>query len=219
MPTWATIKDQARRLLKDTTPNEDTGLYKWSDTELLDFIGWSLDALCTHTAIATATSFEVNGQSYDLPDNIYETIERSGAVYTDDGVTKHYLNPVRFNKIPVAQTGYYINPGNILYLVQEPTDTNLTVLYFAYYPHPSQDSDELLTPTWATSALVYRMAAYAMMPFAARSSNIRQWGRYPDTGKPTDNPLQNQAWNFLEMWEKELSNYPVQQRENYWRTS
>ena len=49
---WGEQRAQARRLLDDTT----VGKYRWNDTQLLDYVGWALNALCAHTALATASS-------------------------------------------------------------------------------------------------------------------------------------------------------------------
>ena len=211
---WGTLNAQERRLLKDT----NSAKYKWSEAELLDFIAWSLDALCSHTAVATATGFDLTSitNEFVLPDNIYESILRSGAVYVDNGITKSYLNPIRFNRLAGNPFGYYLSENDSKIIVNSTlTSGTLNIQYFAYYSHPINDDSLINAPSWAYAALCYRMAAYAMAPFAARSANIRQWGQQPDTGRPTDNPLSDQFFSFIDMWERELTLYPVQQRENY----
>ncbi len=210
---WSTLKAQVRRILKDTVPAS----YRWQDADLQDYVAWSLDALCSHTAIATATSFTLDSSTgiFVLPDNIYEPLERSGAVYSELNGTKTYLNPVHYNRISQASGGYYVNGAGLNLVNTTNLSGDLIVQYFAMYPHPSNDSDELYTPTWATAALVYRIAAYAMTLFAGRRANIAQWNQKKDSGRPTDNPLEEQAESFFDMWERELALYPVQQRENY----
>jgi hypothetical protein len=218
---WSTLKAQARRILKDA----DSTSYRWSDDEMLDYVAWSLDALCSHTCIATATSFTLDGTTTDftLPDDVYEPIDRSGVVYADNGVPpKVYLNPVRFNYITQAFAGYTLTGvGNSTLRLINPLylSGSLVVEYFAMYPHPTEDSDNLLTPSWANAALVYRISAYAISRDASRRPEISQWNTKKDSGKPTDNPLQEQVDAFMSMWEHELSLYPPQQRENYFRKS
>lgn len=213
---WLILKNQVRRILRDTTPTK----YRWQEEDLLDYAAWTLDALCSHTAIATATSFTLDNitTQFILPDNLYESIDRSGLVYADDGTTKAYLVPVKYNYITKANSGYYVNGiGNRTLNIISPKTVNgtLNVKYFAVYPHPLVDEDELQTPNWATAAIVFRMASYALDPFAGRRANIAQWNTRDDSGRPTDNPLAEQSQIFYEAWLKELSNYPIQQRENY----
>ena len=215
---WSELKAQIRRLLADT----NAARYRWSEEQLVDFIGWSLDSLCAHTAIATATGFVCDGATsvFAVPDNAYESVSRSGAVYIDNGTTLEYLNPVRFNQRAKATKGYYLLPENTLHLLEVPGAGNeLTIQYFAYYPHPTQDNDLILTPTWATAALCYRVAAHAFSPLGGKASNIRQWGQQPDTGNPEHNPLINQTDWYLELYEREIAKAPRQERENYYRTN
>lgn len=213
--TWGTLKGQLRRLLKD----EDPARFRWNEYQLLDFVSWALDALCSHTAVASATGFDLSTESspFTLPDNVYESIVRSGAVYTDSGIVKTYINPIRFNRQAGIPKGYLLTENDSKLTLKNITNTTdlLVVQYFAYYPHPSQESDLILAPSWATAALNYRMAAYAYSPFAGRRANIGQWDQKPDTGRKVDNPLQDQTMSYLEMWDQELSLYPPQQRENY----
>src|SRR5688572_30114624 len=110
MVTWATLKAQTRRLLKD----EDATRYRYTELQLLDCIAWTLDALCSHTAIVTATGYTVDNTTLQLtlPDNVYEPIDRSGSVYFDDGTTKKYINPIRVSRVTEARQGYYLQPQN-----------------------------------------------------------------------------------------------------------
>lgn len=219
---WSDLKAQIRRLLVDPFPTV-SGTPRWSDQQLLDFIAWSLDALCSHTAIASASGFTCDGTNtvFTVPDNAYERIDLSGAVYVDDGAGGlSYLNPVRYNMRSLAMKGYYLQPDNTIHLIQTPTSAStLTVEYFAYYPHPIQDSDLVLTPSWATPALCYRVAAHAMSPLGGKSANIRQWGQKPDTGNPEDNSLQHQSEWYFQLYEQELLKAPRQERQSFYRST
>lgn len=216
---WSELKGQIRRLLVDT----DATKYRWSDQQLLDFIAWSLDALCSHTAIATATSFACDGATtvFTVPSNAYERVDKSGAMYLDDGTNLSYLNPIRFNMRRTNDSGFYLQPENTIHIVPvAPLNTfTIQLNYFAYYPHPILDSDSILTPSWATPALCYRVAAHAFSPLGGKSANIRQWGQKPDTGKPTDNPLQAQSEWYFQLYEQELYLAPRQEREQFWTQS
>lgn len=214
---WAQLRGQVRRLLIDTTSSK----YRWSDEQLLDFIAWSLDDLCAHTAIATATGFVGDGtnKEFTLPDNVFDSFANTGLVFVDDGISVSYLNLVPLYKQNTALNGYYLSPENLIHTILTPSNNSaITVNYYAYYPHPSQDSDVILAPNWAIAALVFRMASYAHSSLASKTSQIRQWGQKPDTGNPDDNPLMDQSQYYEAMYERELYKYPRQERGNYART-
>lgn len=213
---WGTLKLQIRRLLVDPAGK------RWTDEQLLDFVAWSLDTLCAHTAIATATSFTCDGttKAFPVPDNTYEKLDVAGALYLDDGCSLTYLNPVHFNLRETSHRGYFLLPESQINLINLPSSSDtLVVEYFAYYPHPVLDSDLILAPSWAMAALNYRVAAHAFSPLGGKSANIRQWGQKPDTGKPTDNPLQDQSSWYFSLYDQELLQYPRQERHNYHTTS
>lgn len=216
--TWLTLRTQVRRLLQD---NKATGTPRWSNEQLLDCAIWALNSLCAHTALATATSFTCDGETSDftIPDNLYEDIVRSGAVYLDDGFSVSYINPVPTNRRDRSFSGYYVNGRNILHMIMKPSiGSILTVYYFALYPHPVYENDLILAPMWATAALAYLISAYAVSSYSVKLAGIRQWNTKQDSGNPEQSPVEDMYEVYMEAYERELSRVPLQQRENYWRS-
>lgn len=219
MTTWADFRTQIRRtVLKD----ENATRYRWPDTVLLDAMNWSMDTLCAHTAIATGVEYAASGVGpYSLPDNTYESVEQSGQVYTRQSATivynYDYLNPVRYTDGMnfTSDKGYYEWPEGQLCLLRDPGDTAIVgVRYFAYYNHLVADEDAIPVPRWSLIALAYLTAAYALTGDAVKSANIRQWAESPEKGTPEDNSLRKQQEYFFEQYEREISRYPRQDREN-----
>lgn len=217
---WGEQRAQARRLLDDTT----VGKYRWNDTQLLDYVGWALNALCAHTALATASSFTAEDglTSFSVPSNAMESVNLSGMIYLKRGTKLIYANPVKYNvatRMGTSSLSFYLMPErtvNFNLPLQVGDEVNL--FYFAYYPHPTQDSDEILSPDWSVAAVNYLIASHAFSPQGGRSAQIRQWGQKPDTGNPEDNSLQNQSQWYLTMANHELARWPRQDRRNYFRT-
>lgn len=217
--TWAELRTQAKRLLQD---NKSTGTPRWSNDQLLDYASWALNSLCAHTALATATGFTCDGvaSAFTLPNNFYEEVTRSGAVYIDDGFSVSYLNPVPIWKHAGALNGYYLNPSNILNTVMVPSNGSiLTIYYFASYPIPVNDNDLILAPAWATAALVFAIGSYAHSSYATKTASIRQWNTKSDSGNPEQNPIEDMSRVYYERYQMELLQVPNQQRENYWRNN
>lgn len=215
--TWGTYLAQLRR-----TVLRDKSKAIWTeDLELRDCLWWALDTFCAHTAVATSVEYTgVSDDSFELPDNLFESVETSGLVYlTTTGGSKVYLPPWnssftdRQNKV-----SYKEFPKGVLTLSDIPTGApDLTVEYFAYYNHPYLESDTVDVPGWAVPALSYLIAANAMVGVGVTSANIGQWDDKTDAGQPEHNPLRRQHEWFLHLYESELARFPRQERMNYWK--
>lgn len=212
--TWGVFREQVRRsILKDDDHK------KWTDEQLLDFTNWALDAFCSHTAVATATSYVCDGSQsvYDLPENIYEPVDRAGSVTLEEGGAVQYLAPVYYTigMNIKTQQGFYTWPANVLNCVVAPDKgKTLVVRYYAYYNHPSQDSDLITIPIFAQSALAYLVGAHALSSFGTRESMMAQYRTRPEAGTPEDHSLrQMQQW-YLQMYEAEITRHPRQSRVN-----
>lgn len=213
---WQTFRDSIRRtILNDTTSTT----YKWSNTDLLDYLSWTLNALCMHTAVATATSFTGDGETtaFPIPDNCFEDITMTGAVYVQNGTTRTYMNPVKTNQLQRADSGYYVLNGEINLLEAPGEDETVELHYFAYYPTPVLDTDQLTFPAWAQAAISFRIGAYAMTKYATKFANINQWNRNTDKGNPEDSSMWERALAYQAMWDQELARMPAQRRENFFR--
>jgi hypothetical protein len=225
--TWGELLSEVRsNLLRDTVPDEETGEYRYPDSDLLSCCRWALDTFAQHTAVATSTSYTpANGTTYTLPDNLYdpEPLEQTGFVYVSNSngdIT--YLDPINYTEAlnVYGSDGFYTYPDGILTLTDEYGETDvLVVRYFAYYTYPTVAGDVLGVPRWSREALAYLIAAHAISGYALKSASIRQWGAKPDTGTPEQNPLRKQQEEFFCLANKALDRIPRQDRTNWWRKS
>jgi hypothetical protein len=222
---WGELKQQIRRsILKDGTPDVETGEYRWSDEELLDFCWWALETFAQHTAVATAASFSpATGLEYNLPDNLYtgEPFDLTGVVYIEKpGGMFMYLDPIRYSELlrPDTSDGFFTHPENTLHLTTAPGEgAMLHIRYFSFYNNPTSDTDTIDIPRWGRTALSYLIGAHALSGAGLKTSTIRQWGAKQDTGTPEHNPLRAQQKWFLDMYEREMTKHTPQDRVNHWR--
>lgn len=222
MRTWVELRDQIRRsILKDTDP--DVSKRQWSDDTLRDGMWWALNALCAHTAYATATAYVCDGTTttYTLPSNVFTPLEDGGMVYLDDGTNLVHLNPV-FNTngvSPIDGSGFYTWNDQLTITATTASGETLRVRFFAYYPLPINDNDLVMVPHWAEAAVCYLAAAHALEGSAQRRAKIAQWGQKPDLGDTEDNPFRVQVDMLLKMYQTEINRHPQQKRANFFRAS
>ncbi len=227
--TWGDILQEVRsNLLRDTVPDEESGEFRYSNSDLLACCKWALDEFAQHTAVATSTSYTpATGSTYTLPDNIYEPepLEQTGFVYVlkADG-TVAYLDPINYTDTLsiYSASGFYTYPDRNLTLSFGDlgafgSSDVLVVRYFAYYSYPAVESDVIEIPRWAKEPISYLIAAHAISGYALKSASIRQWGARPDTGTPEQNPLRKQQEVFFCNARNALDRYPRQDRTNWWR--
>lgn len=227
MRTWGELLQHIRlAILKDNTPDEETGEYRFSTEELLICAGWALSQFAAHTAMATSVVFTpATGTTYELPAEIYDgdTLEQVISVGFYDGKELNYLDPVRYTDgmSPNKEiTGFSIFPDRILNIPQAGNEAStLTLRYFAYWPTPSAPEDIIQTPRWAEVGLCYLIGAHALAGAGLKAAVIRQWGARPDTGSPEDNPLRVQQEWFMKLYECELRKRLPQDRINAFRAS
>lgn len=197
---WSVFRNHIRRsILKDTLV--DVTKRKWSDDQLMDMAGWALDVFAIHTAAVTSVEIPlVSGTlAYDLPDNLFESPEIAGAVYTvsSDSVRQYY-KPYLLQPVDLAY-GYYVENNQLVFL--EAPESNPTLLYYAYWNKPLADSSSIDVPNWALPALANLIGSYAMSPEAVPTTNIRRFAEEPEKGTPLDNPYILQQNQFLKMYD------------------
>lgn len=197
---WSVFRNYIRRsILKDT--QTDVTKRKWSDDQLMDMAGWALDVFAIHTAAITSLEIPiVSGTlAYDLPDNLFESPEIAGAVYTvsSDSV-RQYFKPYLLQPVELAY-GYYVE-NNQLVFIEEP-ESNPALLYYAYWNKPLVDSSSIDIPNWAHIAVGNLVAAFAMSPEAVPTTNIRRFAEEPEKGTPLDNPYISQQNQFLKLYD------------------
>lgn len=213
--TWGNYKAVVRRsILKDPAGT------KWGDDMLRDFMGWALDALCAHTAYPTGTSYAGDGETveFSLPDNIYLPLEQAGLVRVEAESTERlpkYLKPVfsSWDISPDHESGFREWPlGKIRTNAPVDTGSTLVVDYYAYYNHPVSDNDLVTAPTWALSALSYRIGAYALAQREIQEAKLSTFDDKRDSGTPEDSATRLQAEAWIKRWYEELAAHPKQKR-------
>lgn len=223
MTDWGTFRTQLRRsILKDTdpTPTKQT----WQDAMLVDFTNWALDIFASHTAVATATSFDASADLvYTLPSHLYDGDDfyQTGVVYYKDSThTPVYLQPSSSPDYLNPQKGEYSFTNRDVRLNVAPgSGYTLYVCYFAYYTHVASDTDLIGVPRWAEWALANLIGAAAMSGPSTQFSAINQWKTKSDSGTPETNSMIYQQNQFIALYERELARVARQDRANFWRKS
>lgn len=238
---WSEFKAILRRTI--LFDENETG-YKWRDENLFDGFRFAQRELCAHTALPAAYSIadgSVKNPSnpdvlwdmstaldFPLPQNIYETVDQTGIVYTADasGANPQYFDPLFYsrNLSPYAQhdLGYWTDLTT-LHLNKAPgTGKTLWIRYFAYWPEPaSYDDDdfEITVPTWAIGPLAYLAGAHILVGRSSASAMIRQWNEKQDSGTPVQNVLLEQLRALTAQYDLMISRHTRQDRANFFRVT
>lgn len=203
---WGVLRSILRRsFLNDNLPSETQR--KWSDEDLLNAVTFALVDFCAHTAVATATAVPIDlGQEIiPLPDNCYDIAD----VAIDDGTNRRYLTYA-----PRGERGDYGIWANQIVLSSASTSVGTALIrYFAYYPTPASDSDDIPIPQWATAAICYRAMTHALVKVGIKIAGIGNFRQSPDKGDPEDNAFVEYANWAMKMYNIELSLVPRQERE------
>jgi hypothetical protein len=236
MTTWATFRNTLRQSML-----ADLDEANFTDEVLLDCYTFALDTLCAHTALPKSTQFSNTvvketvpsvtyydmsaDVAFELPADMYEPLDVSGqlSIVQSDGRVQ-YPDPVKrtpglspYKTLTVP--GYWVWPENILNLSEPAGDgAILTVDYFAYYPAPVLDTDQVLHPRWANTAMQYLAAAHALSSYSVQSASIDRFKDKYDSGNPEQNSLRVQQIHFINMYERELARRLPQDRTNFFRS-
>lgn len=213
--TWGEFKTSVRR----TFLKIDLAGITWSDDLLSDAVGFALDGLCVHTALAKTVTYEGDGETYqfELPTDVFVSPEQAGLVMVQDGTTlaRTYLKPAysTYNVGATDDIAFNVWPEDTLETgVPPPLGTALILRYYAYYPHPTADDDLLTIPLWAYGAMMYSTALHALTSRSLEEAENAADKVAPDRGQPENNSLrQLQKW-WIQMYDRELGQYPKQNR-------
>ena len=233
MLTWGTFRGYLRSAILNDSP-VDPAKRRWSDSQLLIYLGWAQNTLCAHTAYPKAvTQAAAVGQSHwPVPADIYQqplNLESYGLVSlvpTGGGAEKFYNPRGKTKGAGPGSTGnfFYVTPdGNLNFASALSQAGVLHVRYFAYYPLPAGANEEALAaspiylPTWAEDPVAYLVAAHALASFSMDAASIKMWAEAPEKGSPESNPFRaHQKW-FLDVYERAIARVPIQSRVNYYR--
>lgn len=209
---WGTFRTQIRRSVL-----EDVLETTWADDDILaDLCGWALDTFCAHTAVPTSVTYTgLTGNSLELPADVYGDFESTGYVYFRDATSVSLVKAARLLDFEDTDVLTYSVWGSTLQFSDGiPDDTDVVLRYFALYPHPLADSDELVIPAWAYNAVAHLIGALALTAKGVSSAGIDRWKGQEDKGSPEDNALRAQQVHLFKVYEQELARHPRQIREN-----
>lgn len=199
--------------------------------QLLVWAKWACAEISSHTAQSAAYTYETDGTAFQfpLPGHIVDSVEKVGLVAYNDGQQIDYLPPLRLApdrvmpvKIDVGSgqeyRGYWEWPsGNLMLGFVPPTGKAITLHYFKIWDPPVDDESILAFPDWMEHPFAYLVSAYAMDPDGYQITNIRNFNRKQDSGKPEDNPPHRQYEFFLKQADRLLSRVAPQDRETFYR--
>lgn len=222
--SWAAYRAQIRRSFLD-----DVSEVKFTDAQLLDAVGFALEEFAAHTAVASASSFTMNGTdtTITMPDNVYSSLEDTGLVILTQDDQRQNLEPIVRRPGDVL-TGtawdsddpkrYWERPRGVINFTFVP-DNNATVevYYFAAYNHPVADDDTIDVPSWALQPLACLTAAAVFGSKGALAADIGQWDQRRDSGNPEHNPLHRHIEHLRWLYDQLIARVPVQQRDHLYQ--
>lgn len=200
--------EQVERLLSSATQNENS--------EELIFDG----IISAHTAILpwvpNLQETIISGsdsRTFQLPDDVFtvegvydpadsvmlrETLLKVGSVW--GGLAN---NEITWANIPNG----YITLNDDL----PSGGTTLGLIYYALWPVPENDTDGnfiISVPSYALTAIALYAASYVLAVYSVDTSSQGQYKQKLDSGRPTDNPIQNSSEFFLKRFQNEMGRMP-----------
>lgn len=223
MVQWRDMKEAIRSsLLRD-----ESGTERFTDDDLLTCARWACAELSYHTAPRLVYTFPVDGatQTFKLPPNRFGEFGKYSLITYKSSSTNQQVIIPEYRRYPthaknlnIQETTYmwYERPTGYMYtsFIASATDT-LEADYFATWPAPTSDIDEMSFPDWMEHAFAYLTAAFAIDPYGAQSSMIRQWNTRIDSGSPEDNTLIRQSTYYVKQAYRILALVQPQDRDNF----
>ena len=213
---WDALKNRILRALDDE--DRSTSVATWSDSELVDYLGFALDDLANHTARQVVWEYDTTEETtqVELPDDVLAI----GPVWFPDReiLVKIDLDPgMLFNDETVTSSsypqGYYEWPEGVLNLTRSlGAEETLTVFYWGYYRVPDQDEKNLDSPRWADEALYWYVIGTAMTKPGISEAMLNRFNRKQDQGDPEQNSVKKYSQYCMERYQGILNQHPVQDR-------
>jgi len=192
---WGEVRAEIRTFLQDE--DERT----WTDTELLQYFNWGQEDFATYVPARKAITFPSSETQPFLPDDFYvpHVVEFPDGVLIEEikltPGTRLYsggISEVSTTSYPVA----WFRDDEYIYLLNEPSG-DWRLHYYAYYPKAEGDDSLISLPRWAFQALTMFVASSAMSRKSVNAAQLDQWDTSLDSGKPTDNPLAQEAKRLM----------------------
>jgi hypothetical protein len=205
--TFSEMKEKVIRVLGDivvggSSGGDPTHGETYDALLLKDGIHAALDAITIRRWKPSFLDVDGGSDSESLPDDLIDV----EAVL--DITQNMFLERVSMQATRGLAQGFYLYPSGTITFTSVLGDDGATVYYSAYWAKPEDDEEALETPDIATAALTMFAASYCLLNSASQASSIRQFGTKVDSGKPTDNPLEQSSTYFMKRFEIELQRIP-----------
>ncbi len=221
MIKWATLLNTIRNsVLRDN--QEDMELHEWKDQDLLAYCRWALVDLCQHTAnpielFINAESRDSKGALYDLskavhfylPKHPYGVFTKTSSVAILKGNSIVHLDPNHTMQYGLQNSYYMFHPQVLNLSSPVGESSTLAIRYFSYFDAPTSLEDEINVPEWMESALIYRIALYAMTNSSVENAGIMQWSLQ---GNREQSPIREYQLVLMKLYEDILSRHEPQNR-------
>ncbi len=182
----------------------------------IDGWNWAQKMLCAHTPRSRKMDLviDTHNRSAVLPDDFYavEGVYHKGK--------EKWLRPMRRTPGDVMYVEddlpeYWVW-ANSMYLEfrAEYETSDITLLYWAYYPDVEYDEEINLTqnqvyvPNWSVGGLLHLTMAYCWTPGAVMAADINEYKINVDAGNPLQNPRSQQAREHLYWWNVISDSFP-----------
>lgn len=225
-----------RTMVREVVLADASGL-NFSDDVVDRSLSFALQRILWHTAKPKQITYDASVLKADgvtpynmatdtvftLPDDMYESLNISGIVWKTDssGITSYY-DPLwkTSNSHPYAKAdGKYETWNNDLILTSPVGDGGtLHVRYFGQYTVPDTDEGLLDFPMWITHIVSMLTGYYALTSLSVSSATIDRWKDKSDSGNPEQNALAELQRHLLKQYQIMISEYPVQDRANFFRS-
>jgi hypothetical protein len=177
---------------------------------LKDSVHAALDAITVRRFKPAELEVAGGAISEELPEDVID-IE---AVFdkTEGIFLEKIVMTVGQSLTPRAGNGWFISPSNQLSFANALGISGATIYYSAYWTKPVDEEEYIEAPDITITALTMYAASYCLLNSAAQASSIRQFATKVDSGKPTDNPLEQSSTYFMRRFEIELQRIPPSQK-------
>ena len=209
--TFADLKAKVIRALGDIVVPGGSGGEPLAGTTydkdlLKDSVHAALDAITVRRFKASVAQVAGDYGQMDVPDDLIEV--EAILDITNNVFLEQVPMAVGKGMSPGGRLGWYIYPTGTIVFTDDLGDDGAELYYSAYWAKPEDDEEDLETPDICTTALVMYAASYCLLNSASQASSIRQFNMKVDSGKPTDNPLEQSSTYFMKRFEIELQRIP-----------
>lgn len=208
MATVDTFKSRVYRMLND----EDEAGY--TDALIVDSIQAAQVAILPWMPKLAKDTLSSGNTVLSLPTDFY-AVEAVVVQSTGELLPQAVFAPGNTHGENIAATNDWIEypTGSITF--SKELDEDYDLYYLASYTEITTSTAgtfELEPPEQAEAGMLFYATAYAMLPSAVSTAEIRQFGTRVDSGNPEHNPLRDSANYLFKLFREEMNRHPKHQR-------